>query len=79
MFAAKREPKTMESILRDLCSPAELEAMADRLYVLPLIKKELPYRQIHKKSGVSITTIGRVAHHLRSGHGGYATLMEEKK
>ncbi|TGR94272.1 DNA-binding transcriptional regulator, partial [Mesorhizobium sp. M1C.F.Ca.ET.188.01.1.1] len=34
-FAALREPEQVEAFLRDLCTPAELEAMADRWKVVP--------------------------------------------
>ena len=57
--------------LRDLCTPAELEAMVDRWRVVPLIKQGKPYRQIHELTGVSVTTIGRVARFIASGNGGY--------
>lgn len=57
--------------LRDLCTPAELEAMVDRWRVVPLLKQGLPYRQIHDLTGVSVTTIGRVARFITSGNGGY--------
>ena len=56
---------------RDLCTPAELEAMADRWAVVRLLERGLPYRQIHDRTGVSVTTIGRVARFLSDGNGGY--------
>jgi len=36
------------------------------------LRRGLPYRQIHQQTGVSVTTIGRVARYLAQGHGGYA-------
>jgi TrpR-related protein YerC/YecD len=59
------------SFFRDLCTPAELQAMADRWAVVELLERGLPYREIHKQTGVSVTTIGRVARFLTSGNGGY--------
>ncbi|MCH3719464.1 Trp family transcriptional regulator, partial [Campylobacter lari] len=38
-FAALREPEQVEAFLRDLCTPAELEAMADRWKVVPLLQQ----------------------------------------
>ena len=32
----------------------------------------MPYREIHRLTGVSVTTIGRVARYLAAGNGGYA-------
>jgi TrpR-related protein YerC/YecD len=57
--------------LRDLCTPAELQALADRWTVVGLLQAGQPYREIAKQTGVSVTTIGRVARYLGSGHGGY--------
>jgi len=58
--------------LLDLCTPAELEAMTDRWRVVPLLQQGMPYREIHDLTGVSVTTIGRVARTLERGTGGYA-------
>ncbi len=60
------------AFLEDLCTPAELEAMTDRWRVVPLLLRGLPYRDIHALTGVSVTTIGRVARTLERGTGGYA-------
>lgn len=57
--------------LKDLCTPVEIEAMADRWLVIPLIKQGKSYRSIYEKTGVSVTTIGRVARALMQGTGGY--------
>ncbi len=57
---------------RDLCTPAELQALADRWSVVGLLQQGVPYREIHRLTGVSVTTIGRVARYLGAGNGGYA-------
>lgn len=62
--------------LEDLCTPAELEALVDRWSVVPLLEDGLPYRRIHDMTGVSVTTIGRVARFLSAGNGGYRTVLE---
>jgi TrpR-related protein YerC/YecD len=64
------------SFFRDLCTPAELQAMADRWAVVELLDRGLPYREIHKQTGVSVTTIGRVARFLTAGNGGYRVVTE---
>ena len=58
-------------LFNDLCTPAELEAMADRWQVVPLLRQNIPYRSIHDQTGVSVTTITRVARCLSFGTGGY--------
>lgn len=75
-FAALGDPLEVAAFLRDLCTPAELEAMADRWKVVPLIQQGVPYREIHERTGVSVTTTGRVARTLDHGHRGYATAIE---
>src|SRR5690606_4777342 len=53
-----------EQFFSDLCTPAELEALADRWGVVAYLEEGLPYRKIHELTGVSVTTIGRVARFL---------------
>lgn len=62
----------LRAMLLDLCTPAELEALADRWQVVPLLLQGLSYRDIHDRTGVSVTTVGRVARCLAQGDGGYA-------
>lgn len=66
-----RTPEECRRFLADLCTPAELEAMVDRWAVVPLLHEGLPYRKIHDLTGVSVTTIGRVARYVSAGNGGY--------
>ena len=54
-----------------LVPAAELEAVSDRWRVVPLLLEGLPYREIHERTAVSVTTIGRVARCLAHGEGGY--------
>jgi TrpR-related protein YerC/YecD len=68
----QRTPEELRAFLRDLCTPAELQAMADRWAVVESLQRDLPYREIHRITGVSVTTIGRVARYLAVGNGGYA-------
>lgn len=65
----------------DLCTPAELEAMADRWQVVRFLKEDMPYRTIHEHTGVSVATITRVARSLNLGSGGYKLISDrgEKK
>ena len=63
------------SFFKDLCTPAELQALVDRWQVVEYLEKGLPYRKIHDLTGVSVTTIGRVARFLSDGYGGYRTAI----
>ncbi len=64
------------SFFKDLCTPAELQALVDRWQVVEYLEQGLPYRKIHDLTGVSVTTIGRVARFLTDGFGGYQTAIE---
>lgn len=70
-LAALSRPSDVRAFLQDLCTPAELESMADRWKVVPLLLDGIPYREIHDRTLVSVTTIGRVARTLERGAGGY--------
>ena len=61
---------------KDLCTPAELQALVDRWQVVRYLQQDLPYRKIHDLTGVSVTTIGRVARFLTDGFGGYQIAIE---
>src|SRR5580692_6690609 len=67
-----RSVEECRAFLRDLCTPAELQAMADRWAVVECLRRGLPYREVHRQTAVSMTTIGRVARYLALGNGGYA-------
>ncbi|GAP67462.1 TrpR-related protein YerC/YecD [Mizugakiibacter sediminis] len=68
---ALRTVEEMRAFLHDLCTPAELEALVDRWRVVPYLLEGVSYREIHERTAVSITTIGRVARFLNQGSGGY--------
>ena len=75
-LASLRDAAQVRAFLEDLCTPAELEAMCDRWKVVPLLRAGEPYRGIHERTGVSVTTIGRVARTLEQGAGGYDAAIE---
>jgi len=74
-FTVLPQPAQILAFLHDLCTPAELEAMADRWQVVPLLHQGISYRKIHQLTGVSVTTISRVARTLEQGAGGYAAAL----
>ena len=77
-LAALQDPTEVAAFLRDLCTPAELEAMIDRWRVVPLLLEGVPYREIHQRTGVSVTTVGRVARTLEHGDGGYHAAVRKQ-
>lgn len=73
--AALEGAEAVRAFLVDLCTPAELEALADRWRVVPLLVQGVPYRDIYERTGVSVTTVGRIARTLAQGEGGYAAAL----
>jgi len=79
LFTAVLSLKSVDecrAFFRDLCTPAELQAMADRWAVVGLLQSGLPYREISKQTGVSLTTISRVARCLQNDNSGYQIVSE---
>ena len=70
-----RSADECRNFFKDLCTPAELQALVDRWQVVEYLQQGLPYRKIHDLTGVSVTTIGRVARFLTDGFGGYETAI----
>ena len=65
-----------EQFFKDLCTPAELQAMSDRWQVVVPIVEGTPYRDIYEATQVSVTTVGRVARTLSFGLGGYELILK---
>ena len=70
----------VRDFLVDLCTPAELRALSERWHVAQILDEgEKSYREIQADTGVSTTTIGRVARFLREEpHGGYRAVLGKK-
>ena len=66
------------AFLTDLCTPTEVHALAERWHVAKLLDAgELTYREIHDATGVSTTTVVRVARFLRQeDNRGYRRLLD---
>ncbi len=69
-------PDEIGAFLRDLCTAAEIEAMAHRLAAARLLDRGLPYHQVAERIGGSTTTVTRVAQWLRRGEGGYRLVLD---
>lgn len=75
---APRTTEEMARLLADLCTPAEVRTLAERWHVAQLLDTtDLSYRDIHDVTGVSTTTIVRVARFLRQEpHQAYRMAMQ---
>jgi TrpR-related protein YerC/YecD len=77
--ASLRTKDEAQRFLRDLCTRAELDAMAHRWQVARLLDEGLPYLEVAKKAHASTTTVTRVAQWLRRGEGGYQLALERRR
>jgi len=81
LCAALRTPASagdMSGLLADLCTPAEIRTLAERWHVARLLDgTKMSYREIHDATGVSTTTIVRVARFLKQEpHLGYRRALD---
>lgn len=74
LLQAIRTLKTQEQtkrFFRDLLTQAELEEFARRWKVARLLDEGVTYASIEQRTGMSSTTIARIAKWLNEGMGGY--------
>ena len=71
-------PQDVARFLRDLATPAELAAFAERWRIARMLDEGgHSYREIAAATGASTTTIGRVARFLREErHQGYRLVLD---
>ena len=70
-----RDQEECRAFFQDLCTVAELRAMAQRLEVAQLSDEGLIYNDILKRTGASSATISRVNRALQYGADGYKTVL----
>ncbi len=80
-LCALRTSDEARAMLADLCTPAEVHSLAERWQVARLLDAGgQTYREIHEATGVSTTTIVRVARFLRQeDNRGYRILLDRAK
>jgi len=78
-FLTLEKPEEVRQFLLDLCTPSELEAIVDRWWTASLLREGRSYRDISEITGVSVTTIGRVARYMNMGEGGYRLALRREE
>lgn len=82
LAAAIRTLRTNDEVtrfLRDLCTRAELEALAHRWQTARLLDDGVPYLEIAERVPTSTATVTRVAQWVRHGTGGYRIALGRAK
>ena len=80
-FLTLKSDDDVRSFLKDLCTGQEIRAFAERFRVAWLLDEgQLSYREISDQTGVSTTTVTRVAKYLRDEpHQGYRRVLDRMK
>jgi TrpR-related protein YerC/YecD len=80
-FLLLKTKEEVERFMKDLCTPQELNALAERWRVCKLLETgDFSYREIHAQTGASLATITRVARFLKNEpHQGYSTVLRKIK
>ena len=76
---ALKDQEECRAFFQDLCTVAELKAMAQRLEVAQLLDQGLIYNDILRRTGASSATISRVNRALQYGADGYKTVLPRLK
>ena len=74
-----RAEDEVKRFLRDLCTRAELEALAHRWEIARLLNERLPYLEVAERAEASTATVTRVSQWLHHGAGGYRVALERTK
>jgi TrpR-related protein YerC/YecD len=74
-----RTEDEVTAFLRDLCTRAELEALAHRWQTARLVDEGVPYVEIAERVPTSTATVTRVAQWVRHGAGGYRIALDRIK
>ncbi len=75
-FLSLKTAAEARRFLRDLFTESEIEEFGKRLRTAELLSKKVPYSTIEAETGLSSTTIARVAQWLHKGTGGYSLVLK---
>ncbi|MBU1148983.1 hypothetical protein KKI23_02715 [Patescibacteria group bacterium] len=64
--------------MRDLLTEAEIREFSNRWQAAQMLDKKIPYTKVEKATGLSSTTVARVAKWLKRGMGGYRLMLKRQ-
>lgn len=82
LYKAILKIKTVDEakhFFRDLLTIEEIVEFSKRWQAARLLNQHQPYRQVAEKTGLSTTTVTRVANWLKNGSGGYRLILNRTK
>lgn len=78
-FLGLKSAAEFRKFIRDLCTLEEIGEMTKRFEAAQMLASGKTYRAVAKKTGLSTTTVARVAHWLSHGAGGYKLVLERAR
>ena len=80
-FLSLKDADEGRRFLMDICTPKEIKDLSERWLIARILDEgKKSYREIHAETGVSVTTIGRVARFLQQeNYQGYRLLIDRLK
>ena len=65
------------AFLRDLLTESEITEFAKRFQAAEMLSRKIPYSTIEDETGLSSTTVARVAKWLNNGMSGYKSILNK--
>jgi TrpR-related protein YerC/YecD len=73
-----KDMKEAKPFFRDLLTEVEIYEFAERWKAARMLASGVPYTKIIKATGLSSTTVARVARWMKRGTGGYRLILQRK-
>ncbi len=71
------DKEIMIKFLKDITTPQELSTLQERLNIVMMLKNNIPYREISKRTSSSLVTVTRVSRFFKNeSNGGYRWILE---
>lgn len=75
ILASLHSAEKISMLLDDLCTPKEIDYMAQRVEGAKLLMQGESYNSIIGKTSISTATLGRINRCIQYGNGGYKDLL----
>jgi len=73
-----KDLREAKPFFRDLLTKVEIDEFAERWKVARMLASGVPYTKIIEATGLSSTTVARVARWVKKGMGGYRLVLQRK-
>jgi TrpR-related protein YerC/YecD len=73
-----KNEKEAKKFFRDLLTEQEILEFGKRWQTAKMLNAKIPYSQIEKETGLSSTTVARIAKWLNRGMGGYKLMINRQ-